>query len=78
MVDKGGKVQTQELETYQKEIFTDIGSGKHTTEKKKYWQEQTDSDKCYFHHQKLHSSKDCWSLQNAIQKAKDKGITQGQ
>eukprot|EP00957_Ditylum_brightwellii_P160104 12187605-Ditylum_brightwellii.AAC.1 len=77
MVDKGGKVRTQELEPYQREIFTEIGSGKHATERKKYWQEHTDSDKCYFHHQKQHPSKDYLSFKNAIQKAKERGITQG-
>eukprot|EP00957_Ditylum_brightwellii_P176658 13455575-Ditylum_brightwellii.AAC.1 len=42
----------------------------------KYWQEQKDSDKCYFHCQS-HASQDCNSIKNALQKTRDNGVTQG-
>eukprot|EP00957_Ditylum_brightwellii_P141902 10810672-Ditylum_brightwellii.AAC.1 len=55
-----------------------MSQGEHTAEQKKYWQEQTATDHCYFHKNKNHPSSECKSIKNAIQKAKDDGVTQGQ
>eukprot|EP00957_Ditylum_brightwellii_P065691 4982585-Ditylum_brightwellii.AAC.1 len=74
---QGGKGKT-ELTPHQKDIFKEISQGKHTAEKKKYWHEQTATDRCYFYRNKNHPSSECKSTKNAIQKAKDDGVTQGQ
>eukprot|EP00957_Ditylum_brightwellii_P189187 14400674-Ditylum_brightwellii.AAC.1 len=36
------------------------------------------TDHCYFHRNKNHPSCECKSIKNAIHKAKDDGVTQGQ
>eukprot|EP00957_Ditylum_brightwellii_P040544 3068337-Ditylum_brightwellii.AAC.1 len=66
-----------DLQLWKKEILKEIDQGKHTEERKQYWQVQPDVDKCYFHQDKTHLSPACFLIKNAIKKASDDGIQQG-